>query len=101
MKLINMLASTKQVAIFYQDGCPACHEYLPRFRRIAAKYRAAVAIKGANMARAEGATAADTYTIEAAPTTLILDASGRVLKREEGAIDDTSIEAFFAEALKP
>ena len=96
-----MPMSTKTVAVFYQDGCPACHEYLPRFRRVAVKYRPFVAIKGANMAKPESHAAADQYKIKAAPTTLILDAAGRVLRREEGALDEATIEAIFVEAVKP
>lgn len=96
-----MPKSAKQVVVFYQDGCPACHDYLPKFRRVAVKYRPFVAIKGVNMAKRESLAAADQYKIKAAPTTLILDAAGKVLRREEGSLDVAAIELIFAEAVRP
>jgi thiol-disulfide isomerase/thioredoxin len=82
------------------DGCPACHDYLPRFRRIAVKYRPFLSIKAANISVASNAATADKYKIKAAPTTLILDAADKVLKRYPGALDTKAIEEVFTEALK-
>jgi thiol-disulfide isomerase/thioredoxin len=100
-KAAPMAKSTKQVVVFHMDGCPACHDYLPRFRRIAVKYRPFLAIKAANISVPSNATVADKYKIAAAPTTLVLDAEDKVLKRYKGALDAKSIEAIFVEALKP
>jgi thiol-disulfide isomerase/thioredoxin len=94
-------ASAKQVVVFHMNGCPACHEYLPRFRRIAVKYRAFVPIKSANISIASNVATADKYKIKAAPTTLILDASDKVVRRYTGALDAKAIEEIFTEALKP
>jgi thioredoxin-like negative regulator of GroEL len=92
--------SANQVVVFHMDGCSACYEYLPRFRRVAVKYRPFLSIKAANISAAANAGTANKYKITAAPTTLILDAEGAVLKRYKGALDVKSIEAIFVEALK-
>jgi thiol-disulfide isomerase/thioredoxin len=99
-KAAPMAKSTKQVVVFHMDGCPACHDYLPRFRRIAVKYRPFIAIKAANISVPSNQEAANKYKIVAAPTTLILDVEGKVLSRSKGALDAKAIEAIFTEALK-
>lgn len=87
-----------QVVVFYQDGCPACHEYLPRFKRQAVRYRAHLNIQTANLNRADRRIqdAATAYKVEAVPTTLVLDAEDKVIKRRKGAITDAQIAALFA-----
>lgn len=90
-----MARSDKTVVVFYMNGCPACHEYLPRFRRLAAKYRPFVAIKAANISLAPGAKSADEYKVKYAPTTLVLDATGKSIHKLEGSGSDREIEKLF------
>ena len=92
--------SNTQVVVFHMDGCPACREYLPRFRRVAVKYRPFVAIKAANVSRTSNHAVANKYKIDSVPTTLILNAQDAVLKRYTGALDAKSIEQIFAVALR-
>ena len=91
----------KQVIVFHQNGCPACHNYLPRFRRKAVKYRAFVNIQLANISRNQKAlVAADKYKVKAVPTTVVLDASDKLIKKIEGAIDDAKIVELLESAAK-
>jgi thiol-disulfide isomerase/thioredoxin len=48
-----MLRPMNQVVVFHQSGCPACAEYLPRFRRVAVKYRAHLNIQTPNVDRSD------------------------------------------------
>jgi thiol-disulfide isomerase/thioredoxin len=90
----------KQIVVFSADGCHACHEYLPRFRKIAVKYRAFIDIKSGNISKTgEIQKIADKYKIEAVPTTLVLSASGEVLHRHVGGIDDRKIVKMFEKAI--
>ena len=72
-----MAKSGKAVVVFHMTGCHACHDYLPRFKRVAVKYRPFVDIKQVNISHAANQDAADKYKINAAPTTVILDAKGK------------------------
>jgi thiol-disulfide isomerase/thioredoxin len=87
-----------QVVVFHQTGCPACHDYLPRFKRFAVKYRSHLNIQVANLARAEKRIqdAALAYKITSIPTTLVLDANDKVLKRKVGSLSDKQMEEIFA-----
>lgn len=86
-----------QVVVFHQSGCPACSEYLPRFRQIAVLYRAHLNIQTPNLNRADKRIqdAAITYKITAVPTTLVLDADDKVLKRATGALPKAQITKLF------
>lgn len=94
-----MPKSDKIVVVFHADGCHFCHQYLPRFRRVAGKYKGQVAIKSANLSRAENAKVADRYKIEGVPATCILDGSEKLLHKEEGDLDEKGIEALFKKAV--
>jgi thiol-disulfide isomerase/thioredoxin len=91
-----------QVVVFHQTSCSACEDYLPRFKRIAVKYRAHLNIQIANLNRADRRIqdAASTYKISGVPTTLVLDATDKVIKRMVGAISDKQIESLFTFATK-
>lgn len=93
----------KQIVVFHQHGCPACANYLPRFKRKAVKYRAFVTIKTANLSgdSKKILDAADRYKINVVPITLVLDANDAVLKRVEGSISDKEITELLEFAAKP
>lgn len=89
----------KQIVVFSADGCHACHDYLPRFRRIAVKYRAFIDIKSGNISKTGSIQEiADKYKIKAVPTTLVLSTDGEVLHRYVGGIEDKKIVKMFEEA---
>ena len=96
--------STKVVAVFTMPGCPACKEYLPRFK--AEGFKHLMALGQRNILHIDisdtdkKATGfADKYKIEATPTTLVFSATGKVLKKVEGAIPNQQIAELFAFAL--
>ena len=96
-----MAKSGKAVVVFHMTGCHACHDYLPRFKRVAVKYRPFVDIKQVNISHAANQDAADKYKINAAPTTVILDAKGKALEKIEGSMPAADIAAMFERASKP
>jgi thiol-disulfide isomerase/thioredoxin len=91
-----------QIVVFHMRGCPACKEYLPRFKAIAAKYKDLVVTATPNVDKADKRIqdAATKYKVTAAPTTVVLDANDKLKKRVVGGIDNGSIEALFAFATK-
>lgn len=91
--------SDKIVVVFHSDECSHCHDYLPRFRRVAVKYRAFVAIKSVKVAPTNFKIL-EQYRIGAFPTTCILDAKEKLLKRVEGAIDEAEIAKLFERACR-
>jgi thiol-disulfide isomerase/thioredoxin len=94
-----MPKSDKTVVVFHMHGCPACADYLPRFRRVAVKYRPFVAIKHVLLGPSTEAEA-DRYKIKAVPSTLILDTSGRAIKKVEGSLPMGEITKIFEQAAK-
>jgi thioredoxin-related protein len=93
--------SKKQIIVFHQHGCPACADYLPRFKRLAVKYRGLVNIQLANMSTTSEelfkkiAKAADRYKIDGAPTTIVLDANDQFLRRVVGSVSNAEIAKLF------
>jgi thiol-disulfide isomerase/thioredoxin len=95
-----MPKSDKSVVLFVMTGCHACHDYLPRFKRVAVKYRPFVAIKQVTFTGNNPALV-DKYNIQAFPTTVILDAKEKAIKKVEGSISVAEISAIFEQAAKP
>lgn len=88
-----------QVLVFHQaESCGHCKEYLPRFRKLAAPYKDRVDIRSINLNRADKATqdAGVKFKIRAVPTTIVLGASDKVLRRKEGNIPDAEIAKLLA-----
>jgi thioredoxin-related protein len=94
-----MPKSDKTVVVFHMHGCPACSDYLPRFRRVAVKYRPFVAIKQVILSKGTEAEM-DRYKIRAFPTTVILDATGKAIKKVEGSMPAGEIAKIFEQAAK-
>lgn len=91
------MPSGKIVVVFHSDECHYCHEYLPRFRRVAVRYRPFVAIKSVKVV-AKNAGLLERYKIEGLPSTCILAADESLIKKVEGAIDEKAIERLFEKA---
>jgi thiol-disulfide isomerase/thioredoxin len=88
-----------QVLVFHQAAsCVHCKEYLPRFRKLAEPYRRKVDVRSLNLDRADKATqdAGVKFKIHAVPTTIVLGASERVLRRKEGNLSDVEIAKLLA-----
>jgi thiol-disulfide isomerase/thioredoxin len=82
------------VIVFIQKMCGACHEFMPRFQRIAEPYKqcgvALYAPDVGNEKDKKAQAAAEFYKIEATPTMVVISARGRV-KKIEGAVEDEEI----------
>ena len=82
------------VIVFVMDGCPACENYLPRFKRIAKPYSKAgiqIAVFDANSKDDRVQDFADRINVRATPTTAVLP-RGQGLVKVEGAVDDATIK---------
>lgn len=91
--------SDKIVVVFHADGCHHCHDYLPRFRRVAVKYRPFVAIKAVKLTE-KNIELCDRYKIGGFPTTAILGPDETLIKKVEGAISEAEIEKIFKKAVE-
>jgi len=85
------------IVVWGQEGCPACEEFTPRFRRIAAKYARCVPAVVVDAERFD--SAANHYRIRATPTTMISRFGRRSLYSIEGTAPDDQVEALFQFAM--
>ena len=85
------------VVVFTMKGCPACQEYLPRFRRIAQRWASCIPVVYLDAAKDAQQDRADKFTIKYTPTTLILKRPNGFLKWES-SLSDEEIEAIFQRA---
>lgn len=86
------------IIVWGQEGCPACEEYTPRFRRIAAQYARCVPAVVVDAGRFDRAS--DHYRIRATPTTMISRFGRRSLYSIEGSAPDQQIENLFQFAMR-
>lgn len=87
------------VLVFHQgDSCPACREYLPRFRNLALPYKSRIDIRSINLNKADKAVqdAGQKFKITAVPTTLVLGDGDKVLRKKIGNIDNAAIAKLLA-----
>jgi thiol-disulfide isomerase/thioredoxin len=91
------------VLVFHQgETCPACKEYLPRFRKLAEPYKSKIDIRSINLNKADKAVqdAGQKFKIAAVPTTLVLDANDKVLRKAVGNVDNVAIAKLLAFAVE-
>lgn len=94
---MNLGNSNVVVALFVMEGCGACHEYLPRFQRIAEPYKRAgipVLIIDAATEDAEINELADRWGVRATPTTIVARRGPGVI-RQEGNLSDEYLKQLF------
>lgn len=86
------MSTPAAVFVFGAHGCPACTEYVPRFKRIAGPYRNRFPIGVYDLAR-DGQHAnefASRLGIRATPTTVVMTHRGAIHKKV-GALGDAQI----------
>ena len=85
------------VISWYQEGCPACEEFVPRIRAVAERFKACIptAILDANEYSAD----ADHLWVRATPTTMTIR-SGRRSPYTIGSVPDDQIEAYYQFVLR-
>lgn len=82
------------VVCVVMEGCSACHEFLPRFRKIAAKYAHCIPAMVINASNSQQAPIADRFRVRVTPTTLILRRPvGQI--RLEGAVSNAELGRAF------
>ena len=95
-----MPKSNKTVVVFHMTGCSACTDYMPKFKRVAVKYRNHVPIKHVHYTGGKDTTILDKYKIEAFPTTVILDAKEKAILKVKGSLPLTEITKIFEQAAR-
>lgn len=82
--------------VFIQGGCPACHDFMPKFKQASRGFPYKVGVydigKGGH-----GAEFANRMRIRATPTTVVLDSGGH-LHRREGTMPVADISALLGRA---
>jgi thioredoxin-like negative regulator of GroEL len=86
------------VVAWHQEGCPACSDYLPRFRQVAEHYKSCVqsAILDAN----QFSDQADRLWVRGTPITMILRGGRRSPYVLDGAVETPRIEALYQTVLR-
>ena len=90
------------VIVFLATGCGHCTEFVPRFRRIAVRYRAHVPIHLIDLARkgALGQALANFYKVDGTPTTVVTSPDGRLVAKVSGAISNQKIVELLEQAAR-
>ena len=85
------------ITCWYQEGCPACDEFVPRLRAVAERYKRCIptAILDAN----EFSDEADQLWVRATPTTMILR-HGQRSPYLLSASPDEKIEEYYQTVLR-
>ena len=96
---MDIHSSRYVVVVFAMKGCGACEEFLPRFRRIAAKYRRCVPVMHFDAAAPGHQAVADHYGVTHTPTVVLVRRPQGKLQWN-GGLDDHEIENIFAIAAR-
>jgi len=91
-------AVTITVAVFHQEGCGHCEEYLPRFVRASEKFPDVPYVL-CDLGKRKAERYAEQFNVRLTPTTMILRADGRH-EVFEGALSDVAIDIVFLKAQK-
>lgn len=86
------------VGLFVMPGCGACHEFLPRFERMIARYPGMPYLVYDAASPDPGLVAfMDQYAVNVTPTLLILQ-RGPGSIRLDGALDDATLKRYLDDA---
>jgi thiol-disulfide isomerase/thioredoxin len=82
------------VFVFIQEGCPACHDYMPKFDRAAAE-RPDVVVGRYDLAAPDPRVAefAEKLGVKATPTTVVMTSRG-TFQRHVGSLPVAQIKAL-------
>lgn len=81
------------IVVFGMEGCPACSNFLPKFRKIAQQHNNIPAF-AVDSSKPENAGAADHYGITVTPT-VVLMRYGKLVKKFEGEGSKADVEKLF------
>ena len=82
------------IIVFVMKECPACHEYVPRFRQVAQQFSGKVPSVIFDVESPQGHPLADQFDIQATPTTMVLRRPLGAIKAE-GALNNIDIQQLF------
>jgi thioredoxin-like negative regulator of GroEL len=87
------------VVVFKMEGCPACAEYMPTFKRVAARYRGLFPIYIVDAADQRYEHLATRLGVNAVPVTFILRKPTGMLK-SEGALGPEELQGLLDSAAR-
>ncbi len=87
------------VVVFKMKGCPACSDYIPRLKRLSAKFPN-VPLFVLDIADPQYQAMADKYQVTNLPCTMVLTRSGRGAFKASGSIASSDIEKVLHHASK-
>lgn len=89
-----LLKSSKHVVVdFWAPWCGPCKQYGPILEKAADKHQAKMAVLSVDT---DSTNVADPFNIAALPTTIIFR-NGKEIAREEGAMNQKTLEAWLSE----
>lgn len=93
--------SPPAVLVFVMEGCPACHEFVPRMKNVSAPFRArGLSVQVVDITKHPRAEQMATQMrVQATPTTIVRDRRGN-MKRRVGAVPDQEIARLLASAVR-
>jgi thiol-disulfide isomerase/thioredoxin len=95
----DLRGMANSVLVFHQgETCSACSEYLPRFRKLAEPYKSKIDIRSINLNKSDKLVqdAGQKFKIKSVPTTIVIGADDKVLRKVIGNIDNASIAKLLA-----
>jgi thioredoxin-like negative regulator of GroEL len=93
MRNIDLNQAPVVVVLFKMEGCPACAEYEPRFRKFAAAYGSCVPTLIVDVTDERYIPLADRLGVTGVPATFVLRRPRGVI-RLEGAVSDRQIQGL-------
>lgn len=82
--------------VFIQDGCPACHDFMPKLQSAAQGFPHALGVYDVSRGGRETAFG-DQMRVRATPTTIVMDSGGR-FHRAEGTMGVGQIRTLLGRA---
>jgi thiol-disulfide isomerase/thioredoxin len=87
------------VTVFIQNGCGACHAFMPVFHAVVDPFRTEMDVHVVNISTHAGQALANRWGIQATPTTLVQTRRNTEVRRV-GAIEPRALQALLAGALR-
>jgi thioredoxin-like negative regulator of GroEL len=90
---------SRKVLAFTQPGCPACAEFKPIAKRVAAHYSSCVETKFVDVDTLAGNELANKLRVNAVPSVIVVDANGRAVARMIGYTNQPRLVQAYNKAI--
>lgn len=87
------------VTVFIQNGCGACHAFMPLFHQVVDPFRQVMDVHVVNISTHGGQALANRWNVQATPTTLVQTRRDTEVRRV-GAIDGRALHNLLQNALR-